>query len=344
MVRDGDDDTPAHGGDLGEAEALLGEGADAEAPWNDLSTGINPRPYPLPALAPEAWTRLPSRGEQEALIAAAARYYDAPPGARIVAAPGSEALIHLLPDILPARRTAISAPTYGEHARAWARRGEVRLVEDAAKAAATSKVVVLVNPNNPDGRVVPLDGLADMASALAARAGWLVVDEAFADAVPGTSAVALAARDNVLVLRSFGKFFGLAGLRLGFAVVPPALAEKLRARLGPWPVSGPAIAIARRALADTAWHKETLIRLARDAAALDGLLTRAGFAIVGGTPLFRLAAHPAAEEIFLRLLRRRIYVRRFSEQPHWLRFGLPEGPEAFDRLKTALLDQDGGPS
>ena len=337
------DDAPAHGGDLGEAEAMLGGKSGADHAWIDLSTGINPRPYPLPALDPEAWARLPARRDQEALIEAAARYYEVPQGAEIVAAPGSEALIHLLPDVLPARRIAIVGPTYGEHARAWARcGGKVRVVEEPAQAAQTADIAVLVNPNNPDGWVLPPDALLAAAAMLSKHNGWLIVDEAFADAVPGVSSVTLTASRNVVALRSFGKFFGLAGLRLGFAVAPPALAAKLRARLGPWPVSGPAIAIAGLALADRAWHAATRERLAKDSAALDRLLAAAGFEIVGGTPLFRLAAHEAAEDIFFRLLRAHIYVRCFSENPNWLRFGLPEGPRAFARLKAALLDQNGG--
>ena len=334
-------DAPAHGGDLGEAEALLGEDAGAEASWIDLSTGINPRPYPLPALDPELWSRLPARRDLEALIETGRAYYGAPEGADIVPAPGSEALIRILPDILPAGRAVIVGPTYGEHARAWARRGEVRMV-DEAEATKTGDLVVLVNPNNPDGRLVLPETLARMANAATERGGWLVIDEAFADAVPACSAVGLAAGQNVVVLRSFGKFFGLAGLRLGFAVAPPALAAKLRMRLGPWPVSGPAIAIATRALGDRKWQAASRERFSRDAAALDRLLTRAGFEIVGGTPLFRLAAHEAAEAIFFRLLRARIYVRCFGERSNRLRFGLPEGPRAFQRLQAALLDQDGG--
>lgn len=340
----GDRDAPVHGGDLGDAQALLGKHSGTEQAWIDLSTGINPNPYPLAALDPEAWARLPARRDLENLIAAAARYYQVPPGAEIVAAPGSEALIHLLPAVLPAGRgVAIIGPTYGEHARAWARcGGKVRVVEEPAQAAQTADIAVLVNPNNPDGRLVSLETVTAMSDALSERRGLLVVDEAFADALPGISAVSLAASNNVVVLRSFGKFFGLAGLRLGFAVAPPVLAEKLRSRLGPWPVSGPAIAIAKLALADRKWKKASLERLGRDAAALDRLLTKAGFEIVGGTPLFRLATHEAAEAIFFRLLRARIYVRCFGERPNWLRFGLPEGPQAFERLKAALLDTDAG--
>lgn len=332
-----------HGGDLGEARALLGKENDGALPWIDLSTGINPRPYRFSLLKPDVWSRLPARRDRQALIEAARHYYAVPEGAEIVAAPGSEALIHLLPSILPERRVAIVGPTYTEHAQAWGRCCEVRMVAEAGEAAEAGDIVILVNPNNPDGRVVPLEKLAALADALSARGGWLVVDEAFADAVPGVSGVALAFRRNVVVLRSFGKFFGLAGLRLGFAVAPPAPAEGLRARLGPWPVSGPAIAIGRQALADTTWQQASLDRLTLDSAALDEVLAAAGFTIIGGTPLFRLAAHKAAEDIFFRLLRRRIYVRRFAGKPDRLRFGLPAGPAAFERLKGALFDQEEGP-
>ena len=325
-----------HGGDLGEARALIGEADDEALPWIDLSTGINPRPYHFSPLKPDMWARLPARQEQRALLDAARGYYAVPEGAEIVAAPGSDALIQLLPELLPAGRVAIAGPTYREHEKAWARRGKVTIAADAAEAANAGDIVVLVNPNNPDGRTVPPETLAEMADALSRRGGWLIVDEAFADTVPGVSAVGLVPRRNVLVLRSFGKFFGLAGLRLGFAVAPPALAETLHARLGPWPASGPAIAIGKQALADAAWQKASLDQLSRDAAALEDLLTRAEFEIVGGTPLFRLAVHPVAEEIFFRLLRRHIYVRRFAERPDWLRFGLPADHQAFERLKAAL--------
>lgn len=344
MTGNSDKHAPRHGGDLGDAEALLGEAPEDDRDWIDLSTGINPAPYPLPSLKPEAWARLPSRRELEALLEAARDYYEVPDGADAVAAAGSDALIHLLPDLLPAERVAIVGPTYAEHARAWANAAQVRSVSEVVRGAKGADVTVLVNPNNPDGWIVPPDALLAAATALSEHDGWLVIDEAFADAVPGVSSAALTASHNVVVLRSFGKFFGLAGLRLGFAVAPPALAERLRARLGPWPVSGPAVAIAGKALADRKWQEAALERLAREATALDRLLSRAGFEILGGTPLFRLASHEAAEEVFFRLLRARIYARRFAERPNWLRFGLPGGPEAFERLKTALLEPDGKPS
>jgi cobalamin biosynthesis protein CobC len=332
---------PIHGGDLGEAAALLGEDAGAEAGWIDLSTGINPVPYPLPPLEPKLWARLPQSGAQETLIATAARYYGVPQGAALVAAPGSEALIHVLPDLLPAGRTAIVGPTYSEHARSWGRGSAVSTV-DSADAAVRADVVVVVNPNNPDGLVVPLENISDIASIVSKHGGWLVIDEAFADVVPGASAVGLAADRNVVVLRSFGKFFGLAGLRLGFAVAPPDLSAKLRHRLGPWPISGPAIAIGTKALADREWQAASLDRLSRDARALDAVLRPAGFEIVGGTPLFQLAAHDRAEEMFFRLLKAGVYVRRFNENRRWLRFGVPEGPQALKRLEAALSDREGG--
>ncbi|MBF0305846.1 MAG: aminotransferase class I/II-fold pyridoxal phosphate-dependent enzyme [Alphaproteobacteria bacterium] len=174
-----------------------------------------------------------------------------------------------------------------------------------------------------------------LAEALARRGGLLVVDEAFADVAPEVS-VAGRVGPGMVVLRSFGKFFGLAGLRLGFAIAPPPLALALRDMMGPWAVAGPAIAIGTRALADRKWMAVTRNRLAREALALDGLLGAAGMTVLGGTPLFRLVSAGRAWALYEYLGERGILVRPFAVSPRWLRFGLPPGAEGRDRLKRAL--------
>ena len=236
----------AHGGDLG---ALRLAFPDAPDPWLDLSTGINPVPYPVPPVEASAWTRLPEAAEVQALRAAAAAAYGAPDAAHVVPAPGTQILIETLPRLLAPTRVAVLGPTYAEHAAAWARAGHtVAEIAELAEAG-EARVVVVVDPNNPDGRTHPLAARRALAGALGARGGLLVADEAFADLEPGHSLCPHAA-PGLVVLRSFGKTYGLAGLRLGFAVADPGTAARIAAALGPWAVSGPALAIGTAALSD----------------------------------------------------------------------------------------------
>lgn len=325
-----------HGGDLSEAIAQFGGQPSA---WLDLSTGINPCPWPVPAiLAAEVWQRLPSRTDEAALIAAARAAYHVPAGVEIVAAPGTQALIQWLPHLARAGTVAVVGPTYSEHAIAWrhARRDviEAESIEDAVERAAH---VVVVNPNNPDGRIIDHPSLVRAARIVQSNGGWLVIDEAFVDTVPRASAVALCGDHPLVILRSFGKFYGLAGLRLGFAVAAPPIAARIAAALGPWPCSGPALAIGTAALRDQAWAEQTRAALQEMAQALDGVLIKGGFDIVDGTALFRLARHRDATAIHARLARQHIWCRRFEQAGDWLRFGLPPDNAALDRLAAALV-------
>jgi cobalamin biosynthetic protein CobC len=320
-----------HGGRLIAARRAF---PDAPAPFLDLSTGINPHPYPLPDLRPAAFTRLPEPEEVAALEAAAAAAYGVADPARVVAAPGTQALIQVLPRLLPQRVVAVPGPTYAGHARAWREAG-ARVIEGVEPGAADASV--LCNPNNPDGRRLPAAHLL----ATVPR-GLLVVDEAFVDLEPDAATLSLAPQagqpgaEAVVVLRSFGKTYGLAGLRLGFAVAAPDLAAALRTALGPWAVSGPAIAAGLAALADAPWRGAMGARLAREAAALDACLRAAGLDIVGGTVLFRLAAGAQAPSLREALGRAGILVRHFAAEPRWLRFGLPADDAAWARLQRAL--------
>lgn len=316
-------ETTVHGGDLGE---IMRRFPDAPRPWIDLSTGINPVPYPVPALPDAAWTRLPSHAAEDALLEAAMARYGVPSRRMIVAAPGTQALIQLLPRLLPPSRVAIVGPTYQEHQVCWRRAGhEVRIVP----ALEDSDVVVAVNPNNPTGRLLAPAKLAKVK-------GLLVVDEAFIDFLPRDMSLAGDLPEQTVVLRSFGKTYGLAGVRLGFAIAQPDMASRLRAELGPWSVPGPALEIGRQALNDGAWLSAARERLVADSARLDGLLRAAGFEIAGGTLLFRLARHPSAGLFVQRLGQHGIHVRVFADAPDQLRFGLPGDDEAFRRLATAL--------
>jgi len=320
-----------HGGDLATAKALFPQ---APEPWIDLSTGINPIPYPLPELPLSLWQRLPGKAEEAMLLAAARKAYRIRPESGIVAAPGTQILIELLPRLVPAARVAVLGPTYGEHAPAWRKAGaEVREIGDLAEIG-DANVVVLVNPNNPDGRVVPAEALVELAGALAARGGLLVIDEAFADFLPEASLLPILP-DSALVLRSFGKAYGLAGLRLGFAVGEMRFTDALRAMLGPWAVAGPALHVGAVALGDADWLSATADARAADSRRLDALLAPLG-RVVGGTTLYRLIETPRADFLFEWLGRAGIYVRRFQHDPSRLRFGLPGDAAAWTRLADAL--------
>jgi cobalamin biosynthetic protein CobC len=322
-----------HGGALDVARRLQ---PDAPAPWIDLSTGVNPHAYPLLELAPEIWTRLPDSAALASLEAVAAERYGAKPET-VVASPGSQALIQVLARSAPRGVAAALGPTYCGHAEAFGAAG-VRLLElDSLDALTPANVAIVVNPNNPDGRVASRAALLDLSARLMRRGGWLIVDEAFADFDGADESLArVLPEKGAVVLRSFGKAYGLAGLRLGFAVASPDIAGMLRAALGPWPVSGPAIAIGARALADPGWSAAMRARLGEEAARLDALLEVTGWSIIGGTRLFRLAAKADADAAFRRLLSSGILTRPFAVAPDRLRFGIPADETQWERLEAAL--------
>lgn len=320
---------PEHGGEIDAAAEFYGITRDR---WLDLSTGVNPNAYPLPDLANEYWMRLPDASLYAWLRDSAAAYYGVSNPVEVVPAPGTQSLIQVLPRLLSHKRVAVIAPTYREHAVSW-RAAEHGVAEIAGIEGLTDDVEVLIvaNPNNPNGRIYTPDMLLRCA-----EGRLLVVDEAFADVCPEVSLARHAGRDDLLVLRSFGKFFGLAGLRLGFALAGEAMAEHLRRGLGPWAVSGPAAAIGAVALADEPWIRTTRVRLTAAAGRLDGLLLRAGLRILGGTALFRLVEHPRCPALFEALAQSAILVRRFSDEPSRLRFGIPGDDASFERLESAL--------
>jgi cobalamin biosynthetic protein CobC len=324
-----------HGGDLTGAMARYGG---TPQMWLDLSTGVNPWPWPIPADLPGAvWQRLPSRADEEALIAAARDAYSIPAGAEVVAAPGTQSLIQWLPQLASGGPVAVVEPTYNEHAPAWRMAGhEVIAVASLDELPEGVRHAVVVNPNNPDGRVTSRATLGRVAALLQERGGWLVVDEAFADVQPEISSIELCADLPVVVLRSFGKFYGLAGLRLGFAVASPDIAERISPALGPWPCSGPALAIGAAALRDHEWADRTRDALRHQARETDAVLAAAGFRVVGGTDLFRLAQRTDANKVHASLAAQHIWCRRFEWAADLLRFGLPSHTSDLDRLARAF--------
>jgi cobalamin biosynthetic protein CobC len=324
-----------HGGDLGAARKLF---PNAPEPFLDLSTGINPNPYPVGHLPSDAFTRLPQPEALSRLTEIAAEAYGAPSPAHVVAGPGSQILVAQTAFLLTRGRASVLAPTYFEHGRAAELAGH-NVVEAAdIGELAEARIAIVVNPNNPDGRIVAKDVLLALSDRLRRRGGLLLVDEAFMEVGPAEASLCeYVEQGNILVLRSFGKFYGLAGLRLSFAVAPPEIATRIAAALGPWPVSGAALAIGAQALADVAWREKTRATLAEAALRLDAYLVRAGLEVIGGTSLFRLAQTPHAETLFRRLGEQGVLVRRFEREPNWLRFGLPGGESDWQRLETALV-------
>jgi cobalamin biosynthetic protein CobC len=325
-----------HGGSLGRARALFPH---APEPFVDLSTGINPHSYPLFDLPATALSRLPEQARLAALAAAAAAAYGAPGAAHVAAGPGTQILLPRVASLVRPGRALVLGPTYAEHARAAAIAGHT--VDEVAEfeALGAADLAVVVNPNNPDGRIVGRDRLLALAARLSRKGGLLVVDEAFMDVGPREHSVAGdVGQGGIVVLRSFGKFFGLAGLRLGFALADSPTIKRLEAQLGPWAVAGPALEYGIRALADAAWQEAMRERLAGGAARLDGLFGRFGIAVTGGTPLFRHIDFTGAAGLFAALGERGILLRHFTGRPHVLRCGLPGGEDEWLRLESALAD------
>ncbi|MGP7796771.1 aminotransferase class I/II-fold pyridoxal phosphate-dependent enzyme [Sphingomonas sp. CLY1604] len=310
----------AHGGRVAAARAAFGG-----ENWIDLSTGIAPWSWPAETVQP-ALDRLPEPDELAALEAAAAQAFGVADFACVVAVPGTDLAMRLLAPLLGATRAAVLTPGYAGHAAAWPHATAIPHV--TPDAVAGCDLIVLACPANPDGRVTDPALLRTLA-----RDRIVVVDEAYADPEPGLAAQA---SDRLVVLRSFGKFYGLPGLRLGFVIAGRAVADRLRAMLGDWPVTAPAIAIGTAAYRDAAWRARQQARIVEAGAMLDRLLGDAGLAIVGSAPLFRLVAHPRAHDLFAALARHGILTRPFADAPDRLRIGLPRGAAALARLAAAL--------
>jgi len=306
-----------HGGGI---DAAISRFGGTRAGWLDLSTGINPTAYPLPEFSAADWTQLPDAAAFAALYAAARRFWSVPDNAAILAAPGASSLIARLPGLVPVGAVQITPPTYNEHAAAFSAQGW-KVGPDPAP------VRVIVHPNNPDGHLWTPDPARSL----------LVIDESFCDTRPDASLIGQTSDHNTLILKSFGKFWGLAGLRLGFAIGSPDLIAKLGELTGPWAISGPALRTATKALSDPDWAAATRHSLSDAAARLDALLERSGATIKGGTSLFRLAETADAPALWSRLAAQHILTRTFPYSSRWIRFGLPGRAADWARLETALL-------
>jgi cobalamin biosynthetic protein CobC len=323
-----------HGGGITAAAALYGGKPED---WLDLSTGISPFPVDLPDIPARAWHRLPDDHLVSAARQAARGYYRSGESLPLPV-PGTQSVIQLLPRLLGGpRRIAILGPTYGEYERAFRVAGcHVDMLEGIEGVTDDHALVVIVNPNNPDGRIYAPDSLIGLSQRMAATGALLVVDEAFGDTVPVASVAAdVAGQANLIVLRSFGKFFGLAGLRLGFVIAVRPILDQFESLLGPWAVSGPALSIAASLLNSDTERMRLAITERSDA--LRGVLERCGLSVRGGTALFSLVDHHAADALHAHLCVHHILVRKFEYAPRWLRFGVTADMEGDLRLADALL-------
>ncbi|MGC6439063.1 MAG: threonine-phosphate decarboxylase CobD [Candidatus Puniceispirillaceae bacterium] len=331
MMKDGE--PIEHGGDLDRAMARFGGARDH---WLDLSTGINPHAYPLPDIAAYHWAELPDMGALFSLVDAAKSAYRTDADCLPVA--GAQQAIQHYPALLKAhmqgRRAKLLHPSYNEHDIQLRRQGwQVESVRQMADLAGAD-LAVLVNPNNPDGQFLKAEAVLE----LAGKVGFLVVDESFCDIRPDISVCPMLDKGpgNILVLRSFGKFYGLAGLRLGFVVGPDTILHQISRNLGSWSVSGPALEIGRIALSDITWAEEMKIQLEEEASHLDQLAQEAGWVRLGGTSLFRLYDVGDAMGVQDMLGAHHIWSRKFSYAPSWLRLGLPPR-SAWGRLEKAII-------
>ena len=307
----------------------------ALADWLDLSTGINPLGWSVPAVPAAVWRRLPELND--GLERVAAHYYG---NDQLLPVAGSQAVIQALPMLRGLSKVGVLQPGYAEHAYAWRRHGHsVQLLSAQTLLTAVDSldVVVVINPNNPTGARLPAATLLDWRAQLETRGGWLVVDEAFMDSTPQESIATHAGLPGLIVLRSLGKFFGLAGVRVGFALAETELRRRLEEQLGPWTVNGPGRWVASQALTDRVWQCQMRASLSQASARLAELLSRHGLIVAGGTALFQWVLHPQAEILQDALARQGILVRRFDEPPS-LRLGLPDTESAWQRLALALVE------
>lgn len=330
-----------HGGDLAHARALRPQDDALQQEWVDLSTGINPFAYPVPQIDAKIWSRLPSQDRLHDLKNTARKAYNVPQEMMCLAASGSQTIIQIVPYLMPPSAVAIIGPTYEEHGLCWRAAGHrVRDISKADDVHDRDQIVILTRPNNPGGEIEDIHACNRLAQNLMRRHGLLVVDETFADGldislIPHFSD-AVFAKMNLLILRSVGKFYGLAGGRVGFGLGRGIVMQRLAARLGPWPIAGPCIEAGITALDDEVWRKDMLEKLQVQRDKLCSVLAQIGLQAEGGALLFQTVRTSLAHDLFQHLLQHFIYVRRFDYDRELLRFGLPGPAEQMWRLEDGL--------
>lgn len=322
-----------HGGNLALAAAKFGIPLDS---WIDLSTGINPTHFPLQTVPLNAWQRLPE--DEDRLESAACNYYDCK---SILPTAGSQAALQTLPRLRATSNVAMPITMYQEHSHAWRKEGHrVQFFNDCpdTNTLANADVVLLCNPNNPTGTRFPKEQLLEWHAQLAARGAWLIVDEAFMDCTPDDSLASLTHNEGLFVLRSLGKFFGLAGARVGFLLAANHYLLRAKEVIGPWSLTGPSRHVAIQALEDSAWQANARMTLALQGSRMRNLLEKYHFKVQGSADLFHYVPAQNAVQLQEQLARLGIWVRKFND-PSALRFGLP--PEhQWHRLEEAFGTMD----
>jgi cobalamin biosynthetic protein CobC len=304
------------------------------AQWLDLSTGINPRSWQPPEIPQHIWQRLPE--DDDNLLAVAREYYQTQ---SLLAVAGSQEAIQRLPTLRARGKVGIVSPCYAEHEYCWRKAGhEVMPIafDEVEQYLPQLDVLIVINPNNPDTRLIAPDVLRQWHRVLQVRKGWLVVDEAFMDATPDFSLLNQVVPEGMIVLRSLGKFFGLAGIRLGFVAANKTVLEQLSEQLNPWHISHPARWVGALALADTQWHEDTRHYLPKQCEKLQACLTQAGFDASCATAYFVFINHPKSALLQHQLAEQGVWVRLFP-QLDALRFGLVEDITPLSNILSLMV-------
>ncbi|MBX7145921.1 MAG: aminotransferase class I/II-fold pyridoxal phosphate-dependent enzyme [Alphaproteobacteria bacterium] len=325
---------PDHGGDLIYAKNYFGE---PNHPWVDLSTGINPRSYPFSFIKNEKYQKLPSQNDISKLLEIARNYYQTPDQVDIIAGPGSQFFLQTLPLFLQEyKNISILTPTYNEYAKCWgSKNSKITYVKKITELKRDQQILIICNPNNPNGAIIDHNVILDTAQFLKKNKGILIIDEAFVDPIPEYSIVPLLHHSNIIVLKSFGKFFGLAGLRLGFMISAHPVIQQINHFLGPWPISHPAIEIGIKAFNDKVWINKTKNWLQITSKKIHSVFQTYNFKQYKGTALFTFINDSRAFSLYQCLGKKGIYTRIYKENPSWIRIGMPL-PQTFKRLTKAL--------
>ncbi|QIZ76306.1 threonine-phosphate decarboxylase CobD [Ferrimonas lipolytica] len=315
--------------------------------WLDVSTGVSPWTYPHTAIAAAHWNRLPE--EEDGLEQAARDYYQCQ---SLLAVAGSQAAIQTLPEVWRKQlelsgdwraeqmRVGLPQVGYKEHQKAWQRAGWIINHYPPSldnRFVAGVDALVVINPNNPTGQLYDAKTLLQWQQQLAKKGGLMVVDEAFADVDLSQSISHLCPQPGLVVLRSVGKFFGLAGIRAGFVLAPSQLLSACAYELGPWTIAGPARQICMRALQDTPWQLTQRQRLAAATVRLQALLQPllCHGASLAGTDLFQTLYSNKAVQWHEQLCADGVFTRLTDEQDG-IRFGLVDDEQQWQRLAAAI--------
>lgn len=330
----------AHGGNLRQVAKKYGYPIEQ---WLDLSTGINPSGFKPAPLSDACWQRLPEN--DDGLIEAALNYYGQ---SNFVLTPGSQWMIQNLPAIketlvgpeqIDIGPVLLPKQGYQEHRLAWQESGfdiEYYEAQPTISQLNHCSVCVVIQPNNPTGQCYDQSQLNDWLAILKDNEAWLVVDEAFVDCTPDKSMLDRSGEEGLIVLRSIGKFFGLAGIRIGCIFAWTALLEKVNAAMGPWAISHPSREVAIQAFHNINWQRYAIEKCHDQSKKLRDVLIKYFQIKPTGTALFQTVYLDRSEEIFEHLCQHKILVRLLDCQTG-LRFGLPpDRPECWQKLEQAL--------